>query len=109
MLRNSLFGDIKLTKNPDLDKYSFSGYGISFDVRGTFSLPIGLICTHLYMLIIYLFVNTTKIYQLKAKDSEITTHPLCLGNISKDFSINAMKKTGLNGYAYHFWYYSEYS
>ena len=40
-----------------------------------------------------LFVNTTKIYQLKAKDSEIKkNYPLCLGNTSGDFSVNKMKK-----------------
>ena len=31
-------------------------------------------------------------YQLKAKDSEIKDYTLCLGNISKDFTINSMKK-----------------
>ena len=30
----------------------------------------------------YLFVNGTKIYKLKAKDSEIVATALCLGNIS---------------------------
>ena len=30
--------------------------------------------------------------QLKAKDSEIQKYPLCLGNISGDFSANNMKK-----------------
>ena len=30
-----------MTKNVDPDKYSYSGYGISFDVRGAFSLPHG--------------------------------------------------------------------
>ena len=30
----------------------------------------------------YLFVNGTKIYKLKAKDSEIVATPLCLGKIS---------------------------
>ena len=35
----------------------------------------------------FLFVNATKIYQFKAKDSEIKAYPLCLGNISKDFSV----------------------
>ena len=33
-----------------------------------------------------LFVNGTEIHKFKAKDSEIVTTPLCLGNISKDFS-----------------------
>ena len=32
----------------------------------------------------YLFVNGTEIIKFKAKDSEITAYPLCLGNISKD-------------------------
>ena len=50
----------------------------------------------------YLFVNSTKIIKFKAKDSEIVAYPLCLGNISKDFSVDNMKKTGLNGYVYDF-------
>ena len=33
----------------------------------------------------FLFVNATKIYQFRTKDSEIKKHPLCLGNISGDF------------------------
>ena len=41
-------------------------------------------------------------FQFKAKDSEITTHPLPLGNISKDFSVNNVKEAGLNGYVYDF-------
>ena len=39
---------------------------------------------------------------MKAKDSEIVTTPLCLGNISKDWSIDNMKKAGINGYVYDF-------
>ena len=31
-------------------------------------------------------------YQFKGKDSEIKDHPLCLGNISKDFTIGNMKR-----------------
>ena len=50
----------------------------------------------------YLFVNGTKIIKYKAKDSEINAIPLCLGNVSKDFSVDNMKKTGLNGYVYDF-------
>ena len=45
----------------------------------------------------FLFVNATKIYQFKAKDSEIKDYTLCLGNIAEDFTINNMKKTGLKG------------
>ena len=50
----------------------------------------------------YLFVNGMEIIKLKAKDSEIVLSPLCLGNVSKDWSINDMKKTGFNGYVYDF-------
>ena len=35
----------------------------------------------------YLFVNGTETYKFKAKDTEIVASPLCLGNISKDWSI----------------------
>ena len=41
-------------------------------------------------------------YKFKAKDSEIVASPLCLGNISKDWSTDNMKKTGLTGYVYDF-------
>ena len=50
----------------------------------------------------YLFVNGTEIYKFKAKDSEIVASPLCLGNISKDWSVDNMKKTGFTGYIYDF-------
>ena len=40
----------------------------------------------------YLFVNSIEIYKFKAKDSEVVASPLCLGNISKDLSIDNMKK-----------------
>ena len=35
-------------------------------------------------------------------DTEIVASPLCLGIISKDFSVDNMKKTRLNGYVYDF-------
>ena len=50
----------------------------------------------------YLFVNGTKIQKFEAKDSRIVASPLCLGNISKDWSVDDMKKTGFNGYVYDF-------
>ena len=49
-----------------------------------------------------IFVNGRKIYKFKAKCSEIVATPLCLGNISKDCSVDNIKKTGLNGYVYGF-------
>ena len=44
----------------------------------------------IYLLMVQKFVN------LKQKI------PLCLGNISKDWSTDNMKKTGLTGYVYDF-------
>ena len=45
----------------------------------------------------YLFVNSKEIHKFKAKDSEIVATPLCLGNISNDWPVDNMEKTGLNG------------
>ena len=50
----------------------------------------------------YLFVNGTEINKFKAKHSKIVANPLCLGNISKDWLIDNMKKTSFNGYIYDF-------
>ena len=40
-LENCLFGAISLTKNNDIDNYKYSGYGIGFDRKGTFSVRNG--------------------------------------------------------------------
>ena len=50
----------------------------------------------------YLFVNGTEIIRFKAKDSAIVSYPLCLGKVSKDFSTDNIKTTGLYGYVYDF-------
>ena len=50
----------------------------------------------------YSFVNGTEIHKFKVKDYEINPIPLCLGNISKDFSVDNMKKTGFYRYVYEF-------
>ena len=47
-------------------------------------------------------MNGTKIYKFKAKDSEIVATPLSLGNISKDWSTDNIKRTGFNRYIYDF-------
>ena len=149
-----------MTKNADIDKYGYSGYGIGFDRRLSFSFPGGAFgqnvlifgvdmsfSTHIDnkrkdILVLgkrsmqglehtltpekmysinftvtkknfclslhyngansYLFVNGTEIYKFKAKDSEIVATPLCLGNISKDWSTDNIRKTGFNGYVYDF-------
>ena len=40
-LKNCLFGAVTLTKNADVEKYKYSGYGIGFDRRLSFSFPGG--------------------------------------------------------------------
>ena len=157
--KNYLFGAVTLTKNADIEKYRYSGYGIGFDRRSSFSFPSGgfgqnvLIfgadmssSIHIYnkkdVLVLgrrptqglestltaekmysinftvtkkkfclslhyngansYLFVNGTQIIKFKAKDSKIVASPLCLDNISKDWSRDNMKKTGLTSYVYDF-------
>ena len=159
-IKNCLFGAVTLTKNADIEKYRYSGYGIGFDRRSSFSFSSGgfgqnvlifgagmsssihidnkkkdilvlgreptqglestLIAENMYSINFtvarkkfclslhyngansYLFVNGTEIIKFKEKDSEIVASPLCLGNISKDWSTDNMKKTGLTGYVYDF-------
>ena len=38
-LKNCLFGAVTLTENADVDKYEYSGHGIGFDRRTSFSFP----------------------------------------------------------------------
>ena len=52
-------------------------------------------------IVIYLLM-VQKLLKFKVKNFEIVANPLRLGNISKDFSVDNMKKTGLNGYVYDF-------
>ena len=40
----------------------------------------------------FLFLNALKIHQFRGKYSEIKVYTQCLRNISKDFTINNMKK-----------------
>ena len=147
-LDNCLLEEVSRTKNADIDKYGYSGYGIGFDRQGSFSFPdIGIernviifgvdmssltkidnrkkdililgkgptqglehtlsagkiysinftvtgkkFCLSLYYngANSYLFVNSTEIIKFKAKDSEIVATPLCLGKISKNWSVDNM-------------------
>ena len=160
MLENCLLGAVTLTKNIDIDKYKYSGYGIGFDTHESFSFPgtglgrnviifgvdmssstktdnrkkdiliLGkgpiqglehtLSAEKMYSINFiehnkkfclsscyngansYLFVNCTEIHKFTAKDSEIVATPLCLGNISKNWSVDNLKKTRLNGYVFDF-------
>ena len=46
-----------------------------------------------------MYVNGKEMVKFKVKDSEIVATPLCLGKISKEWSVNIMKRTG---YVYDF-------
>ena len=50
----------------------------------------------------YSFINGTEIIKFKAKDFKIAAYLLCLENISKNCSIDYLKKTALKGYVYDF-------
>ena len=50
----------------------------------------------------FLFVIVTKVCQFKAKNSKIKDYALRLDNVSKDFTINNMKKAGLIGFVNFF-------
>ena len=43
-----------------------------------------------------------KFANLRQKITKLWQPPLCLGNISKNWSVDNMKKTGFNGYVYDF-------
>ena len=146
-----MFGAVNLTKNADIDKHKYSGYGIGFDRHGKFKFGNGIgrswiifgadvlnsslhannqknnilvldkdfvqringttiyaenlyksnfteknknfcLSLHYNGASSYLFVNGTEIHKFEAKDSEIVASPLCLRNISKDFSVDDIKK-----------------
>ena len=157
-LENCLFGAVSLTKNTNIGRYKYSGYGIGFDRHGSYSYPSGgtgrnvitfgvdmssatkiynrkkeififgkdptqglehtLSAEQMYSInftekdekfCLSLHYNGTMVkkmlmvkknHKFKAKDPEIVATPLCLGNISKDWTADNMKKTGLNGYVY---------
>ena len=52
-------------------------------------------------IVIYLSM-VQKFINLKQKIFEIVASTLCLGNISKDWSVDNMKRTGFNGFIYDF-------
>ena len=40
-LKNCLFGAVTSTKNADINKYGYSGYGIGFNRKSSFTFPGG--------------------------------------------------------------------
>ena len=82
----------------DTTRYAKNMYSINFTAtKKKFCLSL-----HFNGANSYLFVNGTEIIKFKTKDSEIVAYPLCLGNISEDFSVANIKKTGLYGSIFNF-------
>ena len=63
-----------------------------YSINFTFTNVRFCLSLHYNGAISYLFVNGIEIYKFKAKVSEIVASPLCLRNISKDWSKENMKK-----------------
>ena len=76
------------TQGPDHTLSAEKMYSISFTVTGK---KFGL-SPHYNGANSYLFVNGKETHKFKAKDSEIVATPLYLGNISKDWPVDNMKK-----------------
>ena len=51
---------------------------------------------------IVIIANGVEMYKFKEKYSEINGAPLCMCNVSKHFSVDYMKKTGLYEHVYDF-------
>ena len=82
----------------DITLYAEKMYSINFSQTNTkFYLSLPYNGTNSY-----LFVNATKTYKFRAKDSEIVENPDCLGNILEERSTDNMNKTGLYRYVYDF-------
>ena len=50
----------------------------------------------------YLFVNGKEVTKFKAKNSELIKYSMCVGGLSKDYTENSRKGTGLYGNVYDF-------
>ena len=56
-----------------------------------------MLCLHYNGSNSFLFVNATKVYKLKAYNSEIKDYALFSGNFPKDFGINHMEQQNWKG------------
>ena len=68
-LKKCLFGAVTLTKNADIEKYGYSGYGIGFDRRSSFSFPGGVFVQN--VLILWVNVRSSSHIDNKKKDKSV--------------------------------------
>ena len=52
--KNCLFGAVTLTKKADINKYGYSGHGIGFDRRSSFSFPGGGFCQNVLIFVVHM-------------------------------------------------------
>ena len=71
-----------------LDDTTEKKYSINFSEHGK-KLCLSLHCNVANS---YLFVNGVELHKFKAKDSKINAGLLCLGNVSKDASVDNIKR-----------------
>ena len=64
ILENCLFGSVKLTKNTDIDKYGYSGYGIGFDRKKSFSIGNEIGKNVIYLLMVQRLLNLKQNIQI---------------------------------------------
>ena len=118
-IQNALFGAVKITKNDDISKNKYEGYGICFDEGVTFtkgnitngknviifgadmsfSIHANNRAHNIYVLGDFLIqgINGTSIYaeRFKAKNDQILKERPCVGNLSSNWTVVNSTKTGL--------------
>ena len=82
-IKSCLFGTVTLTKNTDIDKHGYSGYGTGFDRRSAFSFPGGE------------FSQNVLIFEIDMSSS------LHIDNKKKDISSRKRTKTRIRTYTNH--------
>ena len=87
-----LFGAVCLTKNVDIGKFEYSGYGIQFDTKGTISFPSGGFGKN----VIVFGVDMSYSVQVDYKKKDILI--LCKGHTQEldDRTLAAEKKYSIN-------------
>ena len=115
-LKSCLYGAVTLTKNVDLEKYGYSGYGTGFDRRASFSFPGGGFGQNVFIFGVDMSTST----HIDNKKNDIlvlgkgptqglehtpTAEKMYSINFTvtnKNSSVDNMKRTGFTGYVYDF-------
>ena len=80
-LENCSFGAVTLTKNAHIDKYRYSGYGIGFDRKGSFSFPGGGFGQNVIIFGIHMIIKKRHISLRNRSNIRIRTYFNCRKNV----------------------------